>query len=209
MCVDDNVGVSGVDHFRRERSKQLRLLAVDSQVVTPLENADSPPAGLARSKSSPNLFEMARAMEEAAVKVPPLVAKPPRAAPSASFSLPRIHHSLSVKPQSRPAILEPIGPPAAPMNMNFDKNPAFAKHLEKLHFLIPGHLAYVALTPDETNKLKDDARCLNVSVVSSYLHKQYVPLCADFGPVALNVVHRFCQVLTPRFGSLWILRLKQ
>jgi hypothetical protein len=86
-------------------------------------------------------------------------------------------------------------------HLAFDENPAFAKHLDKLHFLIPGRLAYVAMTPVEITSLKDDARCLNVTVTSSYLHRQYVPFCADFGPVALNVVHRFCQVVTRRFVS--------
>jgi hypothetical protein len=69
-----------------------------------------------------------------------------------------------------------------------------------LHFLIPDCLAFVAKTPIEITNLKEDARDLKVSVISSYLHREYAPLCADFGPVALNVVHRFCQVLTLRFS---------
>jgi hypothetical protein len=175
------------------KNRPSKLQAMDDRIVATLENA-----GLPRSKSSLNVFEKARPLEEVAAKVPPLAGKPPKAAQSAS--LPRIHSNLSVQPQGHPAIVEPVlGPPAPLMNRDFDQNPAFAKHLEKLHFLIPGRLAYVALTPAESSNLKDGARCLNVSLVSSNLHKQYVPLCADFGPVALNVVHRFCQVLT-----LWL-----
>ena len=191
MSADENVGV---DHYRRERSRQLRQLAVDRQIAVPLEKADSPPAALARSGSSPSLFDMARE-QTSAPKVPPIV----KAKASASFSLPRIHTlSSSIKPQSNCAPEIDPGSPVPLKNLAFERSPAFANHLEKLHFLIPGRLAYAAMTPVEISNMKDDARCLNVTVVSSYLHKQYVPLCADFGPVALNVVHRFCQVLTPR-----------
>ncbi len=185
---DDN---DRVDHYRRERSK-LRQLAVDSQIATPLEQADSPPAAHARSSSSPSLFDLARE-QGSAPKVPPIT----KAKPSASYSH-RSHQSVSAhaaRPQSQVAEIDSVSPP---IHLTFDNNPAFAKHLDKLHFLIPDRLAYVAATSEVISNLKDDARCLNVSVVSSYLHRQYVPLCADFGPVALNVVHRFCQVRTLR-----------
>ena len=103
---------------------------------------------------------------------------------------------MSIRPQSNRGAENDPGSPEVPMNTpTLNLSPAFAKHLDKLHFLIPGRLAYAALTPVEISEMKDDLRCSNVSVVSSYLHRQYVPLCADFGPVALNVVHRFCQVL--------------
>jgi hypothetical protein len=189
MSADDN---AGLDHYRRERSRQLRQLEMQNQIVAPLEKPDSPPAALFRSGSSPSLFDLAREAENAP-KVPPIV----KAKPSASFSLPRIHNSVSIKPQSRVPAIDPGSPTVSLSNMTFEQNPAFAKHLDKLHFLIPGRLAYVAMTPSEISDMKDDARLSNASVVSSYLHRQYVPLCADFGPVALNVVHRFCQVPSP------------
>ena len=87
----------------------------------------------------------------------------------------------------------PLNNPA--FDQTYHQSPAFAKHLNKLHFLIPGRLAYAAMTPVEISDMNDDARCSNVSVLSSYLHKQYMPFCADFGPVALNVIHRYCQVV--------------
>ncbi len=184
MC-DDN---DRVDHYRRERSK-LRQLAADSQIAAPLEKTDSPSSALASSSSSStSLFDLAREQGNAP-KVPPLA----KARPSASFSLPRVHQSVSDRPQSQVAQIDPVSP------LIYMESPAFAKQLDKLHFLIPDRLAYFAATSEEISNLQYDARCLNVSVVSSYLHRQYVPLCADFGPVPLNVVHRFCQVLTPRF----------
>jgi hypothetical protein len=183
----------GPDHYRRERSKHLQKLAVDSQIVDPLlEDPVSAPAiaRSARSKSSPNLFDMTREKEHAP-KITP-IAKPNQ--PSAPVPLPRINSSVSIEPQNRAAAVDPLAPAAPQFTLAFDTNPAFAKHLENLHFLIPGRLAYVVMPPDAISTMKDHARCMNVSMVSSHLHKQYVPLCADFGPVALNVVHRFCKV---------------
>jgi hypothetical protein len=93
---------------------------------------------------------------------------------------------MSIRPQSNRA---------AAVEQTYHQSPAFAKHLNKLNFLIPGRLAYAAMTPDEISEMNDDSRCSNVSVISSYLHKKYTPFCTDFGPVALNVVHRYCQVV--------------
>jgi hypothetical protein len=110
----------------------------------------------------------------------------------------RVHNSKRIWPQSNRAAEVDYEKPEVPMNdpiQAYHQSPAFAKHLNKLHILIPGRLAYAALTPVEIFEINEDARCSNVSVLSSYLHKQYMPFCADFGPVALNVVHRFCQVV--------------
>ena len=177
-----------MDHYRRERSRQQRQLEIHKQIAMPLDQNDKPPAALTRSGSSPILFDLVREQENAPNKPPPVR----KIKASDSSSLPRIQDNIIVNQQECAA----NGTPPPVSNLEFDKNPAFARHLDKLHFLVPGHLAYVATTPIEISHMKADAECSNVSVVSSYLHKQYMPLCADFGPVALNVVHRFCQVLT-------------
>jgi hypothetical protein len=185
MSADDNVGL---DHYRRERSRQLR--AVDGQIALPLETIESSHASLARSNSSPNLHDMFREQVNAP-RVSPIV----KVKSSASFSPPHDQKKISIQPQHCPATeVDPVVPPVPPINLTFDKCPAFVRHLQKLNFVIPGRLAYVSTTKAEVSNMQADARCLNVSVISSHLHRQYVSLCADFGPVALNCVHRFCQV---------------
>ena len=67
-------------------------------------------------------------------------------------------------------------------------------YTEDVHFLIPQRFAYAVLTRSEATALKRKCRGLNVSLISSDVHRQYLPLCADFGPVNLNIVHRFCEV---------------
>jgi hypothetical protein len=121
MSADENVGV---DHYRRERSRQLRQLEIQNQIAAPLEKVDSPPKGITRSGSSPNLYDVAREQEKAP-KVPPIV----KARPSASFSLPRVQSSTSIKPQSRAAD-DPESPPVPLRDPAIDKDPAFAKHVE-------------------------------------------------------------------------------
>jgi hypothetical protein len=37
--------------------------------------------------------------------------------------------------------------------------------------------------------------------VSSDLHRRYFPLAADFGPVNLGVVHRFCKAMHKRMAE--------
>ena len=188
MSADEIVGV---DHYRRERCRQLRQLELQKQNALPLEKADSPPD---HSSSSPNLLNLVRDQEKARKVL--AIGK------TASLSLPRIQNNNNILLSCRAAESDPGSPPVSLNNLSLCKSQALVnfKQLEKLHFLIPDRLAYVSLSLDEISNLKEDTRGLNISVISSYLHKEYVPLCADFGPVALNVVHRFCQVLKIRFN---------
>ena len=172
-----------MDHYRRERSRKLMEIAVSHEIAPPLEQSDLSPT-LSRSRSSPNLFDTA--LESKAPKVPPI----PKARASQSFALPRIR-TVTPSPQS-PASDTSQSSLLTPSNVSSLQS-TLGKYTDKLHFLIPERLAYAALSPAEIASLKDDSQYLNVSVVSSYLHRQYVPLCADFGPVTINIVHRFCQ----------------
>jgi hypothetical protein len=176
-----------IDHYRRERSRN--LLAASKEVVPSLEQSETQ-SSLVRSRSSPNLFEQAQAA--GTPKVPAF----PRVKASSSFTLPRIR-TVSVLPQSQLSDkADDLRSPSTQTIVNVPSwRSALSKYADKLHFLLPDHLAYAALSPAEISSLKDDSQYLNVTVVSSYLHRQYVPLCADFGPVTINVVHRFCQVL--------------
>jgi hypothetical protein len=64
-----------------------------------------------------------------------------------------------------------------------------------LIFLIPETLAFASGTAAQIRALKLKNANKNVRFISSELHKKYVPFAADFGPVNLGTVHRFCQAI--------------
>ena len=149
--------------------------------IASLEQCEIRPA-LPRNKSSPNLQNS----RIDAPKVPPIV----KARASQSFTLPKSQISNKCRLHSDRESQFGISSLSIPSDTD-----ALVKHVgSRVHFLLPQRLAYAALTPAETSCLKQDCLDLNVSVLSSYLHRQYAPLCADFGPVTINIVHRFCQV---------------
>ena len=167
--MDENVGM---DHYRRERSRRLLHIAKEKEVVPALEQAEAQPS-LPRVKSSPNL----PASDASAPKVPQLGV-------SQSFSMPRLQTVYKQSESNAPSLCS-----------SDESFRAFLRqYANDLNFLVPQRLAYAALTKDKLEKLKSASINLDVSVISSYLHRRYVPLCADFGPVTINVVHRFCQV---------------
>ena len=68
-----------------------------------------------------------------------------------------------------------------------------------LRFLIPKKLAFISVTMENLESVKDFFQRdsdLNFKLISSQMHKRYWPLCADFGPVGLSIVHRFCRLIT-------------
>ena len=64
--------------------------------------------------------------------------------------------------------------------------------------LIPNRLAYTCGNSDEIKILKQKMDGLKVRFISSDLHHKYVPFAADFGPVNLGIVHRFCEAFSKR-----------
>ena len=84
----------------------------------------------------------------------------------------------------------------------FSTSSAIHNYTKDVHFLIPQRFAYAVLTRSEATALKRKCRGLNVSLISSDVHRQYVPLCADFGPVNINIVHRVCQVKKRLYDSV-------
>ncbi len=68
------------------------------------------------------------------------------------------------------------------------------------HILLEGHLAYMTGPKEVTNELKESMAAQGFSLVSSDLHNNYIPFAADFGPVNLGVVHRFCSAFTKRLA---------
>ena len=46
--------------------------------------------------------------------------------------------------------------------------------------------------------MKDSEEGKSMQLISSDLHRTYAPLAADFGPVDLGIVHRFCKAFSKR-----------
>jgi hypothetical protein len=64
--------------------------------------------------------------------------------------------------------------------------------------VIPHRLAFISISAYDVKALKESFSGCNVNIVSSDLHRQYVPLCDDFGPVNLGVVCRFYRAMVKR-----------
>jgi hypothetical protein len=64
--------------------------------------------------------------------------------------------------------------------------------------VIPHRLAFISISSYDVRALKESFSGCNVNIVSSDLHRQYVPLCDDFGPVNLGVVCRFYRAMVKR-----------
>ena len=64
--------------------------------------------------------------------------------------------------------------------------------IEGLRYLIEGRLAFLSASPWQIDDIKSIYDMDTVCFISSDLHRKYFPLAADFGPVCLGIVHRFC-----------------
>ena len=165
---------------RCSRVRNLLQIAAETERATSLEQCEAH-SELSKSNSSPNLHDSGIDV----LKVPPIA----KARQSKSFRLPQIHKSEHSHQRSPCELQLEI----SSLSISSD-NGRLNKYAGSIHFLLPQRLAYAALTPSEIPNLKEDCLKLNAFVLSSYLHRQYAPLCADFGPVTINIVHRFCQV---------------
>ena len=67
--------------------------------------------------------------------------------------------------------------------------------IRSLRYLLPGRLAFITAKPTEFEELKSRFDVREFRFVSSTLHLQHTPFAADFGPVNLSIVHRFCRCL--------------
>ena len=73
--------------------------------------------------------------------------------------------------------------------------------MDGLQYLIAGRLAFLSASPWQIDELKSMCEVDNVCFISSDLHRKYFPLAADFGPVNLGIVHRFCSGFDKRVRS--------
>ena len=69
-----------------------------------------------------------------------------------------------------------------------------------MRFLIPNKLAFISVKLEDLESVKEyfqnEPEMAEFKLISSQMHKRYWPLCADFGPVGLSIVHRFCRLIT-------------
>ena len=206
-----------MDLYRRERERSLLQIAWETERIAPPEQCETRP-GLPRIKSSPNLHDSRIDVP----KIPPIASLEQRETAGNRPALPRnksspnLHDSGTDAPKVPPIVKARVSKSfkipqsqvsnkyhlladsesqlgTSSLSISSDTD-ALVKYAGSIHFLLPQKLAYAALTPAETSSLKEDCHTLKVFVLSSYLHRQYAPLCADFGPVTINIVHRFCQV---------------
>ena len=67
--------------------------------------------------------------------------------------------------------------------------------------LIPGRLAFLCASPAKVKKIKEIQLDQNSLFVSSDLHRCYIPLVNDFGPVNLGILNRFCTAFSKRLAK--------
>jgi cell division cycle 14 len=77
---------------------------------------------------------------------------------------------------------------------------AMSKHT-RIRTIVDSQLAVVSGSPDLVKQLKIDFEGCGYRFITSALHQDYVPIAQDFGPVSLNVVHRFCVAFARRLAK--------
>jgi hypothetical protein len=58
--------------------------------------------------------------------------------------------------------------------------------------LIQDQVAFLSSSQTKAQTLRTSPECKHMLLVSTDLHKKYMPFANDFGPVSLGVVHGFC-----------------
>jgi len=89
-----------------------------------------------------------------------------------------------------------MGPPSQ-HNMTIEKTPWA---VGKIYPIIAGRLSFTAHRNDD-HTLTEIKRQPALFFFSSDLQERYEPYCADFGPVNLGVVHRFCTLMNERMND--------
>jgi cell division cycle 14 len=74
-------------------------------------------------------------------------------------------------------------------------------HYAKLVQLIPGKLAFTSGIAAQIQDLKRMVASEEVVFITSDLHRKYLPFAADFGPVNIGIVHRFCDAFVKRLAK--------
>jgi cell division cycle 14 len=67
-----------------------------------------------------------------------------------------------------------------------------------IQHLVPDRLAFLSAKASDIIEFKESLKNSKFLFMSSNLHHRYTPLAADFGPVNLAVVHRFCSAMAKK-----------
>jgi hypothetical protein len=76
-----------------------------------------------------------------------------------------------------------------------------ASFIQEMRYLVPDRLAFLSATTAEIMQLNQADNSSKLLFMSSDLHRRYEPLAADFGPVNLGIVHRFCSGIQKRLAK--------
>jgi hypothetical protein len=71
----------------------------------------------------------------------------------------------------------------------------------ELVYLIPDKLAFTSAVAAQVKKLKNTYANDDIVFMTSDLHRKYVPFAADFGPVNISIIHRFCEAFVKRLSK--------
>ena len=75
------------------------------------------------------------------------------------------------------------------------------KILDHIRYLVADRLAFLSAPVSAIEGLNETFKDSRLLFVSSDLHHRYAPLAADFGPVNLGIVHRFCSAIQKKLSK--------
>jgi cell division cycle 14 len=70
-----------------------------------------------------------------------------------------------------------------------------------MRYLVPDRLAFLSAPVSVIDGLNEMYKDSNLLFMSSDLHHQYTPFAADFGPVNLGIIHRFCSAIQKKLDK--------
>ena len=73
--------------------------------------------------------------------------------------------------------------------------------VESIRFMLQDRLGFVSGTNRDFARLKKHFEGRPAQFISSELHRKYIPIAEDFGPVDFGVVLRFCDALSKRLAT--------
>ena len=97
-----------------------------------------------------------------------------------------------------------MGPVEALMEGNADsssKSRPLRVQSAELVYLIPDKLAFTSGMAAQIKELQRQKANDDIVLLTSDLHRKYIPFAADFGPVNISIVHRFCDAFVKRLSN--------
>ena len=86
-------------------------------------------------------------------------------------------------------------PPSYIPETTIQRTGSVSSFVSGLRYLVPNRLAFLSADVSDIEQLNESSNDSKLLFMSSDLHHRYTPLAADFGPVNLGIVHRFCAAI--------------